>query len=143
MKVKDIMKPLKKVPYNYTVAEVALVMTKIPTGSVVVEKNGKLVGIITERDILHKIVAKGKDPSKVLAKDVMNYPMITIDGNEDISKASEIMSKKKIRRLIVTEKGKMIGKITSRAISDNFRYLLAKSIIREKNREYYPIGRGD
>jgi CBS domain-containing protein len=63
-----------------------------------------IVGIVTERDILYKVVGQNKGPYKVALKDVMSSPIITIDKNVSVKDAISLMRNKHIRRLLVTEK---------------------------------------
>jgi CBS domain-containing protein len=82
---------------------------------VVVEK-GKPVGIITERDILKRVVLAKQNPAKTTVSDVMTRQLITADVNSRIIDVSRTMEKNRFRRLPVTEKGKLIGIITSKDI---------------------------
>ena len=128
MKVKEIMHPATKVPSDTTISEAARIMDQKLIGSVLIEENNKTIGIMTERDILRKIVAKGINPDKTKVKHIMSYPIITIDINEDVMEASKKMDQNRIRRLVVTEKGKIIGKVTVNSIARNFKYALARSM---------------
>jgi len=126
MRVKEIMHGVTKIPFWSTVSEAARIMDEKSIGSVLIEENRRVIGIVTERDILRKIVAKGKNPDKVKVKDIMNDPIITIDANEDILEASKIMDEKRIRRLIVVENGQIVGKITANSISRNLKYMVVR-----------------
>ena len=126
MRVKEIMHGVTKIPFWSTVSEAARIMDEKSIGSVLIEENRRVIGIVTERDILRKIVAKGKNPDKVKVKDIMNDPIITIDANEDILEASKIMDEKRIRRLIVVENGQIVGKITANSISRNLKYMIIR-----------------
>ena len=128
MKVKEIMHQATKVPSDTSISEAAGIMDKKSIGSVLVEEDKEVVGIMTERDILRKIVAKGKNPDSTKVKDIMNYPLITIDADENILKAGEIMDENRIRRLIVTENGKIVGKVTANSIARNMRYMSVRDI---------------
>ncbi|MCX8146932.1 MAG: CBS domain-containing protein [Candidatus Woesearchaeota archaeon] len=131
MKVKDIMNNIIKVPHTYTVAEIAAIMDRNMTGSVLLEDKGEIVGIITERDIIKKIVAKKKNPAYIKGIEIASYPLITIDANADIEEASRKMEEHRIRRLLVTSGGEIIGKVTSNAIAKNIRYLTASRLIEQ------------
>ena len=132
MKVKEIMHAVDRVDSNATVAEAARAMDKKTVGSVLVEQNGRVIGIMTERDLLRKVVAKGKNPDNLKVKDIMNSPVLTIDANKDIAEASDMMDKERIRRLIVTENGRIVGKVTANSISRNLKFYIArKSLIDE------------
>ncbi|MBI2523585.1 CBS domain-containing protein [Candidatus Woesearchaeota archaeon] len=126
MRVKEIMHHVVKIPFWSSVSEAARIMDEKSIGSVLIEENGRVIGIMTEKDILRKIVAKGKNPDKVKVKDIMNDPVITIDANEDILEASKIMDEKRIRRLIVVENGQIAGKITANSISRNLKYMIVR-----------------
>ena len=126
MRVKEIMHGVTKISFWSSVSEAARIMDERAIGSALIEENGRVIGIMTERDILRKIVAKGKNPDKVKVKDIMNDPVVTIDANEDILEASKIMDEKKIRRLIVVENGKIVGKITANSISRNLKYMIVR-----------------
>ena len=125
MKVKDIMHHVDKVESITKVSQAARIMDQKLIGSILVEERGNVIGILTERDILRKVVAKGKDPNTLTAREIMNSPLITIDLNEDIVEASRIMDEKRIRRIIVTEKGRIVGKVTANSISRSLKYLIA------------------
>ncbi len=113
--VKNVMaKPVITVDKNNSVFEAARVMSEKGVGSIVVTDKGKPVGITTERDVLQRVVAKGLDASKVKMKDIMSKPLITINGNMPIINAIRIMEKNKVRRLLVLEKGKLVGIVTQR-----------------------------
>ena len=84
-------------------------------GSVLVTEEGSMVGIVTERDILGKLVQES--PYTTLrVEDVMSSPLVTIDGDAAIGEAADLMAERNIRRLPVTEKGEIRGIITERDI---------------------------
>jgi|TARA_B100001964_G_C14191806_1_gene581431 CBS domain-containing protein len=126
MQVKGIMHSVTKVLSDTTISEAARIMDKKSIGSVLIEEDSKIIGIMTERDILRKIVAKGRNPDETKVKDIMNQPIITIGINEDVMEASRKMDEHKIRRLIVTENDKIVGKITANSIARNLKYALAR-----------------
>jgi len=92
-----------------TVQEAAEVMKKNDISSVIATRKGDGVGIITERDIICKIVAESKSPRSVKVGEVMTSPLITIKPEADLDEAARIMRDKNIRRLVVTDKGRIIG----------------------------------
>lgn len=84
-------------------------------GSVLVTEEGSMVGIVTERDILGKLVQES--PYTTLkVEDVMSSPLVTIDGDAAIGEAADLMAERNIRRLPVTGKGEIRGIITERDI---------------------------
>ena len=105
-------KAIISVTNETTVFQVAKMMEQGGIGAVLVKKNGHLSGIITDRDYATKIVAHNL-PSDTPVEQIMSSPLITINFDESISAAAERMTSKKIRKLAVTDNGKIIGLITS------------------------------
>ena len=98
---------------NQTVSSAAKLMDKYNISSLIVVEKGVPEGIITERDVLKKIVAKDKDPAKVKVKDIVTMKVVTIDAGDSISQASNLMALGKIKQLPVMKNGKLVGIITS------------------------------
>lgn len=96
-----------------TVVEVAKLMSEKNVGSIIITENGDNEGIVTERDICYKAVAAGRDPKTLLAKEIMTANLITISGDKTLTDAAKFMVKKGIRRLAVTEDGKIKGILTA------------------------------
>ena len=111
--VKDIMtNDLISVDLISPASLIAKMMKLTEIGTVLVKENEKLVGIVTDRDFATKIAANNL-PFDITAKKIMSSPLITINHNESISAAAEMMASKKIRKLAVSENGNIIGLITS------------------------------
>ena len=111
--VKDVMtKALISVDSSTTVFQIAKMMEQGGIGAILVKKDGQLAGIITDRDFAIKI-AVDKHPMDTPVDKVASYPLQTIDSNDSILVAADLMSTKKIRKLVVVEDGKVIGIITS------------------------------
>lgn len=81
-------------------------------GSLIVEENGRLLGIITEKDFVNKAVAKSLDIKKSKAKDIMSTEMLKISPNLDLYDAIYFMSRESVRRLPVTDGEKLVGLLT-------------------------------
>jgi CBS domain-containing protein len=116
--VKDVMSsPVVTTDEEASANRVAELMDKHGLGCIVVtSKNGKPLGIITERDLVGRVLAKNIRPDAVKAKEVMTAPLITIEPNETISEAARRMSRLNIRRLGVVYKGQLIGILSSKDI---------------------------
>jgi len=112
--IKDIMsKDVLALPKSISILETAKLMTKRKVSCVVViSKDNIPIGIVTERDITRKLVAKSKIYTKTTLNDLMTKPIKTISDEVDFFKASLIMKKNKIRRLPVVHNKKLIGIIT-------------------------------
>lgn len=116
--IKDAMtrKVLTTTP-NTTVAKAAKVMAERGVGSIVIVTGKKPVGILTERDLLMKVVSADLTPSKIRVDKVMSKPVTSISPDSDIIEAARLMTKNKIRRLPVVEHGNLVGIITTSDIS--------------------------
>jgi CBS domain-containing protein len=134
MLVKDIMSsPVVTLDEDATSNKVASLMEKNDLGAVVViNKNGKPVGIITERDMVLRVIAKNLRPDTTKAKEIMTSPLLTIDPEATISEAARRMSRLDIRRLAVVYKGNLVGIVSSRDILAVMPELI--EIIQEQNR---------
>ena len=105
-----------KVSYDDPVTDAARVMQKAGATEAVVMRDDDPIGIVTERDILYKVVAAGLDPSATRVRDVMSAPVATVDSAAKVADAIAKMSKLGIRRLGVTRKGKLVGLVTQKAM---------------------------
>ncbi|MBC7120153.1 MAG: CBS domain-containing protein [Candidatus Methanosuratus sp.] len=99
-----------------TAKEVAIAMSGKSIGSVVITKDGHPSGIITEKDLVERVIARGRDPERTLARDIMSSPVSVIDPKIDVMEAARKMAKLGVRRLVAIDKGKMVGIVTSRDI---------------------------
>jgi CBS domain-containing protein len=85
-------------------------------GAIVVVQNNKPVGIVTEKDVLEKVLNEERDPAITLVKNIMSSPVITIESIDSVKNAIELMRKNDIRRLAVTQDGVLIGITTERRL---------------------------
>ena len=118
MVVKDIMSsPVVTLDEDSASNKVATLMDENDLGCVIVtNKAGKPVGIITERDLVIRVLAKNLVPDTIEAKEIMTSPLVTIQPEATISEAARRMSRMDIRRLGVVYKGNLVGLISSRDI---------------------------
>lgn len=118
MLVKDVMSsPVVTIEENASANKVAELMQKHGLGCIIVTSDGtKPVGIITERDLVERVLAKNIKPDEVKARDVMTSPLITIEPDETITEAARRMSRLNIRRLGVVYKGQLIGLLSSKDV---------------------------
>lgn len=118
MLVKDIMtSPVITIGEKDTIYKAAQLMDKHDVGCIIVtSKEGKPVGILTERDLVARVLTKNTLPSGIKAEKVMTSPLITIDPDVTLQEAARKMSKLNIRRLGVVYKGHLEGIISSKDI---------------------------
>ena len=120
--VKDFMiKKVNTVDYDETVLEVSKIMAadQSSEGLVVVLKMGKPVGIVTERDLVNKVMAKNLDPAAKYVNQIMSAPLIIIDPDDDLLVASKVMQEHGIRKLVVERDEILYGVITATNIAQN------------------------
>ncbi|MDG7007295.1 MAG: CBS domain-containing protein [Nitrososphaerota archaeon] len=99
-----------------TVLEGAKAMKNARRGFVVIGSSSQPQGIVTEWDILSKVVAEGWDPQKVTMGEIMSSDLLSIDGGAPLSAVAQLMSEKGVRRLLVKDGDQVIGFITSRTM---------------------------
>lgn len=114
LKVGDIMtKKVIVVPFGRTILEVAKHMKKNNVGSVIVVEDGEgkhAKGIITERDIVYKLLARGIDPYKSNVEEIMSRPLRVVKPDTTIEDAAKAMRENKIKRLpVVNDDNELIG----------------------------------
>ena len=92
------------------VAEAAQLMKAQDIGSVPILESGRLVGMLTDRDIVVRVVAEGKDPQSTTAGDIASRDVITIDPQQELDEALRLMAQHQVRRLpVVEEDGRLVG----------------------------------
>ena len=97
-----------------TLLEAATLMREVRVGALMVEEEGRLVGVVSETDLVRKGIAEGRDARRDKIRAIMSSPIITIDIDRPASDASDLMSEKGIRHLAVTDSGKIVGVISVR-----------------------------
>ena len=113
-KVKEFMKKdVVKVTPGTTVKKAAEVMAAEHVSSALVCENKKLLGIITEKDLARKIVAKGLDAERMMAKDIMSTDLVTIDPDKSLYDAMIKMNNKKVTHIPVVKGKEIVGILTS------------------------------
>ncbi|MDV3277182.1 MAG: CBS domain-containing protein [Nitrososphaerales archaeon] len=118
IKVKQIMNTeVEVIGSDSSALEVAKRMSSKGRGCMLVLEGGKAVGMITERDLVGKVLAEDISPSKLRATDIMTAPLIAVEPEATVEEASRIMSQYSIRRLPVVKGGTLVGLITSTDIA--------------------------
>lgn len=97
-----------------TVHDAAVAMKEKGVGSVIVEDKNSLVGIFTERDLLNRVVAEGKDPVKTTLSEVMTRDVIGLEADKPLSHALHLMHQNAFRHVPVLAQGKPIGMVSAR-----------------------------
>ncbi|MFQ5836779.1 MAG: cyclic nucleotide-binding/CBS domain-containing protein [Candidatus Bathyarchaeia archaeon] len=97
---------------DLTVREAVNLMNKFEIGCLIVLTNGKVNGIVTERDILKRVIGNSRDVNKTKIKEIMSRPVLVIEPNAELETALKHMLRMKIKKLPVVEKGTLVGLVT-------------------------------
>jgi len=113
MKVREIMtKEVGTATLDSTIEDVAAMMKEEDVGSIPVMDDGELAGIVTDRDIVVRCIAEGKNPSDTTVEEILTEELHTIEPEADVEDAAQVMSEHQIRRLPVVDGGELIGVIS-------------------------------
>lgn len=113
LKVEDVMiKEVITIDENSSVKEAAEIMNKFEIGCLIAVKKGKAVGIVTERDLLKRVVAEAKNANKTKVKDIMSSPLVVVEPNMDLEEAVKLMFQMKIKKLPVVAEKRLVGLVT-------------------------------
>ena len=117
MHVRDIMvsPPVTTSP-ELTILEAARLMKQRNIGSLIVQEGQRALGIVTERDLVGKVVAEGRDPRSTLVRDLMSSPLLTVPPEMDVMEAARSMARHHVRRLPVLQGSRLLGIVTERDI---------------------------
>lgn len=110
MKVRDLMTTnVKWANQDQSIEEVARILATSDIGSVPVCQGEQVLGIITDRDIIVRAIAQGKDPKTTKCSEIMSKNVKTVTSDTDVHQASDLMAENQIRRLPVVENNRLIG----------------------------------
>jgi CBS domain-containing protein len=94
---------------NATVAEAAKVMAQEDVGPVPIVEDGRLVGIVTDRDIVVRVVAEGRDPNTTTVREIASTELVTVSPDDDLDEALNLLAERQVRRLPVVEGDRLVG----------------------------------
>lgn len=117
LKIRDVMtENVVTIKGGYSVKHAASIMNRFEIGCLVVVKDGVVMGIVTERDLLRKIVTEGRDPEKTKVSEIMSRPVIVVAPDTPLEEAIKLMVRHKIKKLPVMERyqgeDRLIGLVT-------------------------------
>jgi CBS domain-containing protein len=111
--IEDVMvRDVMTIDENASVKEAAEVMNKFEIGCLIAIRQGKAMGILTERDLLKRVVAESKDAKKTRVKDVMSSPLVVVEPSTDLEEAIRLMFQMKIKKLPVVDEKRLVGLVT-------------------------------
>lgn len=113
LKVEDVMvEDVVTVEADATVKKAVSIMNKNEIGCLIVVKHGKAVGIVTERDMLTRVLAESRNPERTRVSEVMSAPLIAAQPEMELEEAARLMFKMKVKKLPVVSNGQLVGLIT-------------------------------
>ena len=95
-----------------TVVDAAKTMIKEEKGPLPIVKGDRPIAIVTDRDLVARVVAEGKDPSSITVDDVASKNLVTIEPDRDVDEARQLMSQSQLDRILVTQGGRLVGIIS-------------------------------
>jgi CBS domain-containing protein len=101
--------------------DAADMMRSARVGALLVSSSGSFVGVVSERDLVRKAMARGADPTQERVRAVMSSPIISIEYDRSAHEASDLMAEKGIRHLVVTQEGTIVGMISVRDLLRYFK----------------------
>jgi CBS domain-containing protein len=111
---KVMSKAVMAVELNTNAKDCAKAMAKRGVSCAVITQSGSAVGIVTERDLVSKVLAENIDARNVLVRDIMSTPLITVGPDATVPSAAELMAQYRIRRLVVVDSsGTLVGLVTT------------------------------
>ncbi|MGD8545108.1 MAG: CBS domain-containing protein [Candidatus Bathyarchaeota archaeon] len=113
LNVEDVMvREVITIDAKSTIKEAAEVMNKFEIGCLIAIKGGKAVGILTERDLLKRVVANVRDPVRTKVEDIMSSPLVVVEPTTDLEEAVRLMFQMKIKKLPVVDGKRLVGLIS-------------------------------
>ena len=108
--IKEVMtRDVRACEPNATVADAAKVMAQGDVGPVPIVEDGRLVGIVTDRDIVVRVVAEGRDPNATTVKEIASTELVTVAPDDDLDEALHLLAERQVRRLPVVEGDRLVG----------------------------------
>jgi CBS domain-containing protein len=108
--IKEVMtRDVRACEPNATVAEAAKVMAREDVGPVPIVEDGRLVGLVTDRDIVVRVVAEGRDPNATTVKEIASTELVTVSPDDDLDEALNLLARRQVRRLPVVEGDRLVG----------------------------------
>ncbi len=113
LKVEDAMiDEVVTIEADAAVKKAVELMNKHEIGCLIAVRSGKAVGIVTERDMLSRVLGMSRDPERTKVSEIMTSPLITADPQMDLEEAARLMFKMKVKKLPVVSKGDLVGLLT-------------------------------
>lgn len=138
-RISDVIKPrdVYWISPNDTVRQAVRYMCERKTGAVALKEDDQVVGVFSERDVLHRVVNQGLDPETTLVRDVMSSSLFYIHVDDEIRMAKAMMFRNRVRHLVVVGKGDQYRGLVSMRDLVEADMADSKELIQKLNDEYY------
>jgi CBS domain-containing protein len=139
MTVEDLARtdPIAATP-GASIAQVSALMRDENVGSVVIQDDGKPVGLVTDRDVAIRVTAEGEDPTDITAADVMTPDPVVVDRETGVMALTRTMAEHAVRRIPIVDDGQLYGIVTlddlDRLLTDERQHL--SQVIAEESPPY-------
>ena len=117
------------------VSYAAKMMKDEDVGLAPVVEGDRLVGTLTDRDIVVRVVAEGGDPQAVLVREVASTDVVTVDPQQDLDEALKVMARHQVRRLPVVEDGRLVGVVAQADVADEAKAKKVGVLVEEISRD--------
>ena len=108
--IKEVMtRDVRACEPNAAGAEAAKVMAREDVGPVPIVEDGRLVGLVTDRDIVVRVVAEGRDPNETTVNEIASTELVTVSPDDDLDEALNLLARRQVRRLPVVEGDRLVG----------------------------------
>jgi CBS domain-containing protein len=108
--IKEVMtRDVRACEPNATVAEAAKLMAQEDVGPVPIVEDGRLAGLVTDRDIVVRVVAEGRDPNTTTVGEIASTELVTVSPDNDLDEALKLLAERQVRRLPVVEGDRLVG----------------------------------
>jgi CBS domain-containing protein len=108
--IKEVMtRDVRACEPNATVADAAKLMAQEDVGPIPIVEDGRLVGIVTDRDIVVRVVAEGRDPNATTVKEIASTDLVTVSPGDDLDEVLNLLAERQVRRLPVVEGDRLVG----------------------------------
>ena len=100
-----------------SVVDAAKVMAKEDVGPIPIVEGDRLVGLVTDRDLVVRVLAEGRDPTSTTVGEIASRDLVTVSPDDDLNRALELMAENQVRRLPVVEGDKLVGIVAQRDVA--------------------------
>jgi CBS domain-containing protein len=113
--IREIMnQDLVTLPYGSSVIDAAKAMRERKIGSILIRLDKRIVGIVTEPDIVREVVGANRTPESISVQDIMSFPIIAVEERSPLTDAADLMERHGTRHLAVTKSGEIVGMVSVR-----------------------------